>query len=1000
MKSKGFLLKGFLIVAAVFVATFSVAQLTNSATVCQPFQGCTGKGTATAGDVGKVLTVSDDSPFTFSFETPSAGATVALDLGNNGSQESTSLTEIATVGDTNSIFSEPSADKLLITLSNDWPKADQADALAANGANCSAGQAPRGVDASGAAENCTVYLTGNETITLSGDISGSGATSITTAIGNDKITEAMLKAVDTANDEDILTYEATGGDFEWHAGADLCVAITGSADLCDGSDDGGAGGSNWNDIGDATADGAIALGGFETDFTSSLDAAGKAVWTITNTDADTANDTDFISLVHNDGADANVFYLRAVGDNDGTPVTDYAFSQTAATFGVPISVATINLTGTGTLNGLDAIDATTEDFLEGAIDIAGDVDGTGLTAVDLDEVAVETELEGVLDLDQLQGAVTDGQVPDTITVNLATLATTVTVADTTDSTSFCGLFESATGSLGAKTDLGCTYDATTGTLSATVLSSDTLTLTGTGTINGLDAVDATSETTIESAIDTLANLTSVQSRTITLADAGADVVWGWDDSANAYENLTAAEVEDIIEAADGSGSGLDADLLDGKSTGTSGNVVPLLDGTNTWSGAQTISLGSAATTEPFRVVNTNDNASVQVVQYEGDRATMAANDEGYLSFMLSDSAGNQDEQARLTFKATTVTSGATQDGQLIFSTLLNNSLTTILTLGGADSSATFAGNLSIGTSNAFTAGTIELGAASDTTLARSGAGDVTIEGNAIYRAGGTDVVVADGGTGAGTFTDAGVIIGNGTGALQVTSAGTAGQVLTSNGAGVDPTFQAVSAPTATTTVINFYTSSSTWTKPAGLKYIIVEVVGGGGGGGGNTTNTFGSGGGGGGGYSREIISAATASTTEAVTVGNAGAAGTGVGGAGGTGGTSSFGNTPYLQATGGVGGAADGGGGTATSKGGLGGIGSNGTINTAGGAGTGAGNANEPAGSGGGSTYGGGGEGRNTNGAGIDGQLCGGGGGGAWSTGGDQTGGVGAKGCVIVTEYY
>jgi hypothetical protein len=43
---------------------------------------------------------------------------------------------------------------------------------------------------------------------------------------------------------------------------------------------------------------------------------------------------------------------------------------------------------------------------------------------------------------------------------------------------------------------------------------------------------------------------------------------------------------------------------------------------------------------------------------------------------------------------------------------------------------------------------INLGHASDTTLARSGAGDLTVEGNGIYRAGGTDVPVADGGTGA------------------------------------------------------------------------------------------------------------------------------------------------------------------------------------------------------------------------------------------------------------
>lgn len=44
--------------------------------------------------------------------------------------------------------------------------------------------------------------------------------------------------------------------------------------------------------------------------------------------------------------------------------------------------------------------------------------------------------------------------------------------------------------------------------------------------------------------------------------------------------------------------------------------------------------------------------------------------------------------------------------------------------------------------------TIELGHASDTTLSRASAGNVSIEGNAIYRAGGTDVPLADGGTGA------------------------------------------------------------------------------------------------------------------------------------------------------------------------------------------------------------------------------------------------------------
>jgi len=65
-----------------------------------------------------------------------------------------------------------------------------------------------------------------------------------------------------------------------------------------------------------------------------------------------------------------------------------------------------------------------------------------------------------------------------------------------------------------------------------------------------------------------------------------------------------------------------------------------------------------------------------------------------------------------------------------------------------DGNTTLTGTLGI--TGALSASTIELGHASDTTLARASAGDVNIEGNIIYRAGGTDVPVTDGGTGAST----------------------------------------------------------------------------------------------------------------------------------------------------------------------------------------------------------------------------------------------------------
>ena len=57
-------------------------------------------------------------------------------------------------------------------------------------------------------------------------------------------------------------------------------------------------------------------------------------------------------------------------------------------------------------------------------------------------------------------------------------------------------------------------------------------------------------------------------------------------------------------------------------------------------------------------------------------------------------------------------------------------------------------------------------------------------------AGTATLAVGGGGTGDTTVTAHGVVIGNGASALNATSAGTSGQVLTSNGASADPTFQA------------------------------------------------------------------------------------------------------------------------------------------------------------------------------------------------------------------
>jgi hypothetical protein len=53
-----------------------------------------------------------------------------------------------------------------------------ATSLAATPSVCSAGQAATGVNASGAAQGCTTYLQTNQTITFTGDTTGSGSTSV------------------------------------------------------------------------------------------------------------------------------------------------------------------------------------------------------------------------------------------------------------------------------------------------------------------------------------------------------------------------------------------------------------------------------------------------------------------------------------------------------------------------------------------------------------------------------------------------------------------------------------------------------------------------------------------------------------------------------------------------------------------------------------------------------------------------------------------------------
>jgi hypothetical protein len=91
-------------------------------------------------------------------------------------------------------------------------------------------------------------------------------------------------------------------------------------------------------------------------------------------------------------------------------------------------------------------------------------------------------------------------------------------------------------------------------------------------------------------------------------------------------------------------------------------------------------------------------------------------------------------------------------------------------------------SLGVGTGDSPQFAGLNLGHASDTTLTRTGAGDIAVEGNAVYRAGGTDVPVADGGTGASDAatarTNLGLVIGTHVQAYDALLADIAGLTIT------------------------------------------------------------------------------------------------------------------------------------------------------------------------------------------------------------------------------
>jgi hypothetical protein len=133
-----------------------------------------------------------------------SGQAVSLDLGNDGNEESADVSEIATTNDTNAIFTESSADTLLMDASKNWPTADEVNisALTNLGSSVSGSDEVAVADVSDA--NNIKKVTAQDIA----DLSGSGGSAITLDLGDDGTNESTdLTEIATSGDANNIVTE-------------------------------------------------------------------------------------------------------------------------------------------------------------------------------------------------------------------------------------------------------------------------------------------------------------------------------------------------------------------------------------------------------------------------------------------------------------------------------------------------------------------------------------------------------------------------------------------------------------------------------------------------------------------------------------------------------------------------------------------------------------------------------------------------------------------------
>lgn len=315
-------------------------------------------GNLSVTDLVSCDTIDTDASGNFSCGTDATGAggsAITLDLGDDAGDDSVDLSEIATTGDTNSIFTESAADKLLIAVGSNWPTADLATTVTTNA-------------------NLTGPITSSGNATSIAAQTGTGTTFVVDTSPT-LVTPTIGVATATSINKVAITAPATASTLTIADGQTLTV--NGSATITSGAHSGTNTGDQTTISGNAGTATALAANGGNCSAGSAplgVDASGAAE-TCTDYEEDLSNEAGLYAAL------SDVTNFLQAGDALGTPASGVATNLTGTAAGLTAGNVTTNANLTGEVTSVGNAAVITESALQenGASELVGESLGTACT---------------------------------------------------------------------------------------------------------------------------------------------------------------------------------------------------------------------------------------------------------------------------------------------------------------------------------------------------------------------------------------------------------------------------------------------------------------------------------------------------------------------------------------------------------------------------------------------------------------------------------------------